>query len=127
SLGGKTDGFVKLMVQYGMENHWTTASIGGEVRPEIQGMMFDAPGMSKDDAVQDIEVAHATWMICNNCNFPATNDSAMNGMRKMGYQFQVLSAHYKGSVSGQMKAGVRIQNNGVAPFYYGPAMWPVLL
>jgi hypothetical protein len=127
SLGGKTDGFVKLMLQYGVENRWMSASVGGEVRPEIQGMLFDAASNSKDDPVQDIEVAHATWMICNNCNFPATQEAAMNGMRVMGYQFQVLSAYFKGSVSGQMKVGVRIQNNGVAPFYYGPDTWPVLL
>lgn len=51
----------------------------------------------------------------------------MAGMRVMGYQFQALAAYFKGSVSGPMNVGVRIQNDGVAPFYYGPDSWPVLL
>ncbi len=127
SMGGKTDGFVQGGVVYGTENRWLTASIGGEVRPEIQGQFVDPANQTKDDAVTDIEVAHATWMMCNQAAWPPSNSTAMNVLRKFGYNFVVRNSYFKNTVSSSMKVGVRIENTGVAPFYYGPDKWPVII
>lgn len=127
SMGGKTDALVALELLYGVENMWLTASIGGEVRPEIQGQFVDAANQTKDDPIDDIEVAHATWMMCNQASWPATNTSAMDVLRKFGYNFVTRKAYFNNTVSGTMKVGVQIENTGVAPFYYGPEMWPVII
>lgn len=127
SMGGKTDALVTQELLYGCENRWLTSSIGGEVRPEIQGMFVGPASSIKDDPVTDIEVSHATWMMCNQASWTESNTSAMDVLRTFGYNFVVRNAYFKNSVSGNMKVGVRIENTGVAPFYYGPEMWPVII
>lgn len=127
SMGGKTDALVTQELLYGCENRWLTASIGGEVRPEIQGMFVDPASPIKDDPITAIEVAHATWMMCNQASWPASNTSAMDVLRTFGYNFVVRNAYFNDTASGSMKVGVRIENTGVAPFYYGPEMWPVII
>lgn len=127
SMGGKTDALVTLELKYGVENRWLTASVGGEVRPEIQGMFVDAASQTKDDPVTDIEVAHATWMMCNQASWPASDTAAMDVLRKFGYNFVVRSAYFNSTAGNSMKVGVCIENTGVAPFYYGPEQWPVIL
>lgn len=127
SLGGKTDSLVTQELTYGVENKWLTASIGGEVRPEIQGQFTDPANQTKDDPIDDIEVSHATWMMCNQAAWPASDSDAMNVLRKFGYNLVVRKAFYNSAVSGMMKIGVQIENTGVAPFYYGPGQWPVLV
>jgi hypothetical protein len=127
SMGGKTDALETLALQYGVENRWMTASIGGEVRPEIQGQFVDSANQTKDDPVTDIEVLHATWMMCNQASWDSSNTKAMNVLRKFGYNFVVRTSYFNSQVGSSMKVGVRIENTGVAPFYYGPERWPVIL
>lgn len=127
SMGGKTDSLVTQELIYGVENKWLTASIGGEVRPEIQGQFVEPANQLKDDPVEAIEVSHATWMMCNQAAWPVSNTDAMNVLRKFGYNLVVRNAYFNNSTSESMKVGVQIENTGVAPFYYGPDMWPVIL
>lgn len=127
SMGGKTDSLVTQELLYGVENKWLTASIGGEVRPEIQGQFTGPENQTKDDPVDDIEVAHATWMMCNQAAWPTSDTGAMDVLRKFGYTLTVRKAFYNLTASGTMKLGVQIENTGVAPFYYGPEIWPVLV
>lgn len=127
SMNGKTDALLTQELQFTTENKWMTASIGGEVRPEIQSNMFDAASTSKDDAMMDIEMAHATWMICQNCKYNINNAAEVAGWRKMGYNLYVSNAYYNNTVATSFKVGVKMENSGVAPFYYGPETWPVEL
>lgn len=127
SMSGKSDSFVQHELNAGAENKWITASIGGEVRPEIQGQFVDPANQTKDDPIVGIETAHATWMMCNQASWPPSNTTAMNVLRRFGYTFTVRNAYFNNSVSGSMKVGVKIENTGVAPFYYGPELWPVLI
>lgn len=127
SMGGKSDSLVTQALAYGVENKWLTASIGGEVRPEIQGQFTGPESQTKDDPIDDIEVSHATWMMCNQAAWPASDTNAMNVLRKFGYNLTVRKAFYNPAASDTMKIGVQIENTGVAPFYYGPGQWPVLV
>ncbi len=127
SMGGKSDSFVQAMLDHGAENKWLTGSIGGEVRPEIQGQFVDPANQTKDDPQMDIEVSHATWMMCNQAGWTVSNTPAMDVLRRFGYNLVVRNAYFNDVASGLMKVGVRIENTGVAPFYYGPDTWPVLI
>lgn len=120
SMGGAYYSFMTQMLDAGSENKWITESIGGEVRPEIQSSFFSG-GANVDDAIDDIELAHATWMINQGgiSNYSANDAAVAAGIRKMGYDLNVKSAYYNDVAQGDpLKVGVSIQNNGVAPFSY---------
>jgi len=127
SLGGESwPSFVQDMLNTGQENKWLTASIGGEVRPEIQDV-FTKTNARKDDTVTAIEVAHATWMIHYKNYVKATDSADIEIMKKFGYTFTARNSYFKNTVpnNAPMKVGIRIENTGCAPFYYSPDVWPV--
>lgn len=120
SMGGAYYSFMTQMLDAGSENKWITESIGGEVRPEIQSSFFSG-GANVDDAIDDIELTHATWMINQGgiSSYSANDTAVAAGIRKMGYDLNVKSAYYNNVAHGDpLKVGVTIQNNGVAPFSY---------
>ncbi|MFD0670978.1 DUF4832 domain-containing protein [Cohnella sp. GCM10027633] len=127
SMDGKSDAQLTQALVFGSENKWVTASIGGEVRPEVQGQLFGPASATKDDAMIDVEMSHATWMICQNCTYNINDPNEVAVWRKMGYNFYAKNAYFNNTVSGNFKVGVQIENTGVAPFYYGPSMYPVEL
>ncbi|MDH6369966.1 hypothetical protein M2444_001744 [Paenibacillus sp. PastF-3] len=120
SMGGTYYSFLTKMLGAGSENKWITQSVGGEVRPEIQNNFFSG-GTNVDNAMNDIELTHATWMINQGgiSNYNANDPAVAAGVRKMGYDLNVTSAYYNNVAQGApLKVGVAIQNNGVAPFAY---------
>ncbi|MFC4098422.1 S-layer homology domain-containing protein [Paenibacillus xanthanilyticus] len=120
SMGGAYYSFLTRMLEAGSENKWITETVGGEVRPEIQSSFFSG-GANVDDALDDIELTHATWMINHGgiSGYKADDAAVAAGVRKMGYDLQVKSAYYNDIAQGDpLKVGVTIQNNGVAPFAY---------
>lgn len=120
SMGGAYYSFMTQMLDAGSENKWITESVGGEVRPEIQSSFFSG-GANVDDALDDIELTHATWMINQGgiSNYSANDPAVAAGVRKMGYDLNVKSAYYNDVAQGDpLKVGVTVQNNGVAPFAY---------
>ncbi|MFC5529655.1 S-layer homology domain-containing protein [Cohnella yongneupensis] len=120
SMGGAYYSFMTQMLDAGSENKWMTESVGGEVRPEIQNTFFSG-GPNVDNALDDIELTHATWMInqWGISNYSASDPAVAAGVRKMGYDLNVKSAYYNDVAQGDpLKVGVTIQNNGVAPFAY---------
>lgn len=127
SMGGKTDAQLTQAVLFGAENKWITGSFGGEVRPEVQGSLFGPASATKDDALTDIEMTHASWMICQNCAYNKNDPNEVAAWQKMGYNFYAKNAYFNDTVSGSFKVGVQIENTGVAPFYYGPELYPVEL
>jgi chitodextrinase len=127
SMGGKTDAQLTQAVLFGAENKWVTGSMGGEVRPEVQGSLFGPATATKDDALTDIEMTHTSWMICQNCTYNKNDPNEVAAWQKMGYNFYAKNAYYNDTVSGSFKVGVQIENTGVAPFYYGPDLYPVEL
>jgi hypothetical protein len=119
SMGGWNDAFVQLAINAGAENLWVTSSIGGEVRPEIQGSLLTGGGQV-DPVIDCIEVTHATWMINQQgiTGYGKNDPAAAAAVARMGYELYVKSAHLGAANGGTMRVGVTIENRGVARFPY---------
>ena len=106
------------------EAKWKSCPIGGEIRPEAWGKVFDPiPGLK---AIQDfrtcVETTHVSWLM----------DSGMFGkkasaeriaragaeVRRMGYEFHIPEVTIGRVMHGSLKVKLTIENRGVAPFYY---------
>ncbi|WP_404198216.1 DUF4832 domain-containing protein [Streptomyces tauricus] len=122
SMGGASYSQLQKALEQGVENRWTTASMGGEVRPEIQSTAFDNwPGGSGavDNMKACLELEHTTWkMNEGSANYDPNNAKVGAAVRQMGYDLTVDHAYFQDTAQGSTKVGVRLTNNGVAPFYY---------
>ncbi|BCL25286.1 carbohydrate-binding protein [Streptomyces aurantiacus] len=122
SLGGASYSQLQKALDQGVENRWITASMGGEVRPEIQSTAFDNwPGGSGavDNMKACLELEHTTWKINEgSANYDPSNAKVAAAVRQMGYDLTVDHAYFHDTARGSTTVGVRITNNGVAPFYY---------
>lgn len=107
---------------------WRTQPVGGEIRPEAWGKVFDEnPGDSRiQDFRQCVEQTHATWLMDSGMfgkNQPeARRARALELVRRMGYELQIARVALE--FEGERKLGVTLSctNHGVAPFYYN---WPL--
>ena len=107
---------------------WKTHPIGGEIRPEAWGIVFDvAPGAKK---VQDfhacVDATHVTWLMDSGL-FQRKPDAervqrARTEVRRMGYEFHVPAVTLVPPTNATLAVQVEVENRGVAPFYYD---WPV--
>lgn len=110
---------------------WQTQPIGGELAPRVQSCAFSAVPCTADGQDFDTSVrrTHATWLL-NHYAFErgyAESDyqRAESAARRMGYDFFVSWVrHGDTTADDRLQVEVRIQNRGVAPFYYN---WPVQL
>lgn len=108
---------------------WKTSPMGGEIRPELWGQIFDARPRhaGAQDFSECVRVTHATWLM--DTGMFAKKQSAQRirnaskQVQRMGYEFHVESAQWSQTMdSRQLK--VVLRNTGVAPFYYN---WKVEL
>jgi hypothetical protein len=111
-------------------NKWKTQPIGGEIRPEIWGCVFDNPscapkGQEFDKSVQRL---HVSWLMDSGmfayADPPPTPQriaEATAQVQKMGYEFFVRSATIE-QAGDRVSIELSVENKGVAPFYYD---WPV--
>jgi hypothetical protein len=106
---------------------WKTQPIGGEIRPEAWGKVFDPePG---DARIQDfgkcVEATHATWLMDSGMFGKQRNEGRIKRaeaqVRRMGYEFHVAAVTV-GWGDGALNVKVELENRGVAPFHYD---WPV--
>jgi hypothetical protein len=106
---------------------WKTQPIGGEIRPEAWGRVFDErPSIS---AIQDfrrcVEETHATWLMDSGMfgqdHSPERSRRAEEEVRRMGYEFHARAVTIGPVADGQLSVVVELENRGVAPFYYD---WP---
>ena len=122
SMGGASYAQLQRKLNVGTENKWTTSSMGGELRPEIQSTAFQYwPNGSGavDNLKACIELDHATWMINEQSgNYASGDANVAAAVRLMGYNLTVDNAYYRNTASGTVNVGVQISNTGVAPFYY---------
>ncbi|MFE1798895.1 carbohydrate-binding protein [Streptomyces sp. NPDC059517] len=122
SMGGASYSQLQKALDQGVENRWTTASMGGEVRPEIQSTAFDNwPGGAGavDDMKACLELDHTTWKINEgSAGYDPGNAKVGAAVRQMGYDLTADHAYFQDTAQGTTKVGVRLTNNGVAPFYY---------
>jgi hypothetical protein len=126
TLYGEDWYFMGKMAWAGGINKWKTEPIGGELRPEIQLSVWLEPPTRKDmeDFNAAVEGTHVTWLIAHNLfttksvtSETTTYQAALAGARRMGYEFYVNAVNLP-EASADLKIALRIQNTGVAPFYY---------
>jgi Domain of unknown function (DUF4832) len=110
------------------EVKWQTAPIGGEIRPEAWGEVFDEQPKNKE--IQNfrkcVDETHATWLMDSGM-FQKDQQSnrvarAKEEVQRMGYEFHVPTASIGGVQDGKLSVSVELVNRGIAPFYYD---WPV--
>lgn len=109
---------------------WKTQPIGGEIRPELWGCVFDQNSCAPKGQEFDkcVERLHVTWLMdsgmFNLADPKPTKErlaKATQQVQKMGYELFVRSATIKRSENKALMT-LNIENKGVAPFYY---KWPV--
>lgn len=102
---------------------WKTRPIGGEIRPEAWGNVFDAePGNKKiQDFAKCIEATHATWLMDSGMFKKNVSGErrkrAEDLVRRMGYEFYVPFVTLEISQN-SLAAKIEIINKGIAPFFY---------
>ena len=131
--GEKTDGwfFMTLMEKAGPDavEKWKFHPIGGEIRPEAWGKVFDPePGLAQIQNFHDcVEATHASWLMDSGIfksteNIEERRKRAEAEVRRMGYEFHIPKATLDESEVGRLSVEIEVENRGVAPFYYD---WPV--
>jgi hypothetical protein len=107
---------------------WKTQPIGGEIRPEAWGLVFDAkPARTEiQDFRECVEATHVSWLMDSGMFGQPPNagriQRAEKEVRRMGYDFHVPAVTISPAKDGKVRLKVEIVNRGVAPFYYD---WPV--
>ncbi|MBN1311848.1 MAG: DUF4832 domain-containing protein, partial [Anaerolineae bacterium] len=129
SMNGWPDAFLERAMNGAVENKWINQSIGGEVRPEIQGNLPAAwpNGAAQVDNVKAaIELGHFSTSINEQGvgGYNPTDPNVQAIVRLMGYELYVRNAYFNNNVSSSFKVGVQIENRGVARFYYP---WTVIV
>lgn len=113
---------------------WKTQPIGGEIRPELWGKIFDDKVKHKQaqDFDRSVKETHATWLMDTGMMEKKQSAkriaNASAAVQKMGYEFHVSTASLTAASAKQEQraANVRLElrNTGVAPFYYE---WPIVI
>ncbi|GAA3226366.1 hypothetical protein [Actinocorallia longicatena] len=121
--------FMDLMEQAGTTGKWLDAPVGGELRPELQGCLFNAPSDCVTDGDGDfagsVARTHASWLLDHYAFAPghtgAAYAEALTAAKSLGYRLRVTAVR-TGHRGGDLDVAIRIQDDGVAPFYYD---WPL--
>ena len=112
----------------GAVNKWKTQPIGGEIRPEVWGQIFDAKPQHKQaqDFAECVQQTHATWLMDSGLFDKKPNadriQRATSQVQRMGYDFYVQSAQLERPQPDQIEVTLAVVNNGVAPFYHDWAL-----
>jgi hypothetical protein len=125
TLAPNSSNFWPKITAAGLQNVWKRAPIGGEVRPEVQGCIWDDIPCTPAGQGFDLSVAttHASWMINHGAvsgGLAGTQlQRAIAGAQSLGYTLHVPSATLNPLGSTPALYGtVTVENRGVAPFYY---------
>ncbi|MFZ4508228.1 MAG: DUF4832 domain-containing protein [Fimbriimonas sp.] len=117
--------FLPSMKRAKATEKWKQFPIGGEIRPEAWGKVFDPnPG---DPQIQNfrkcVDESHATWLMDSGMfgapQSPERIKRAKTEVARMGYEFAVTNVKRSRKL-----LTITVENRGVAPFYRD---WPVEL
>jgi hypothetical protein len=122
--GKKSDDwfFTASLRRAGAIDKWKTQPIGGEIRPEAWGRIFDEkPGKKQiQDFATCVEATHATWLMDSGMfekqQTPDRIARATEKVRRMGYDFTITESKLT-PADGKLRIEVAFENRGVAPFY----------
>ncbi len=104
---------------------WKIHPIGGEIRPELWGQIFDAHPAHPhaQDFAECVRQSHVTWLMDSGMFRESEQapreryDRAIALVRQMGYDFYVQSAEVSQPSPKKMSVTLEVVNQGVAPFY----------
>lgn len=102
---------------------WKQHPIGGEVRPELWGAIFDneSPHKQAQNFDECVRQTHATWLMETGMMEKKQSAeriaNASKAVQKMGYEFHVTEAGVK-RVNERLTIQLKLRNTAVAPFYY---------
>lgn len=129
TMGPERWEFWPLMEQFGTTDAWRLRPIGGEIRPELQATLWNKwPNAEGQDVKAAITTTHATWMLdadlFKTTPTPEQKANALRATRMMGYALYCAAARMAPGRNGSSELTVRMEDRGVAPFYY---LWPAEL
>lgn len=102
---------------------WKQHPIGGEIRPELWGLIFDkkTDHPKAQDFDECVRATHATWLMDTGMSEEKQSAeriaNASRAVQKMGYEFHISQAAVERNAE-RMTARIELHNTGVAPFYY---------
>jgi Domain of unknown function (DUF4832) len=105
------------------ESRWKTHPIGGEIRPEAWGKVFDEnPEVPQiQDFAKCVEATHASWLMDSGMfrtqQEPERIRRAADHVRRMGYEFHCPTVTLGNITDRRLSVFVEVENRGVAPFY----------
>jgi hypothetical protein len=114
--------FVPALKKANAQDKWQQYPIGGEIRPEVWGKLFDKEVKVKgaQNFEECVQQTHASWLMDSGMfekQAPqARYDRAIEQVRKLGYDFYVRSATLQ-PAGAQLTVECEVINQGVAPFY----------
>lgn len=114
--------FVPALKKANAQDKWQQYPIGGEIRPEVWGQVFDKDVKAKgaQNFAECVQQTHASWLMDSGMfekKAPqARYDRAIEQVRKLGYDFHVRSATLQ-RAGAQLTVECEVINQGVAPFY----------
>jgi hypothetical protein len=122
--------FWNLITQNGLQNIWQTHPIGGELYPPLQqdsGFWQHWPNQNGQDFQTSVETTHASWLMYDRVYKSAlpdetASDNALRAHKMLGYTLYNSSIQLADSPASSLQVNVKLQNKGVAPFYYN---WPI--
>lgn len=103
---------------------WKSSPIGGEIRPELWGGIFDesVTVQGAQDFARCVKETHATWLMDTGMfeaqGADARVANAIGAVQRMGYEFHVAECGV--SRRGErVHISAKVRNTGVAPMYHG--------
>jgi hypothetical protein len=120
--------YMTELANAGALDKWKTQPIGGEIRPEAWGQVFDEHPKNKriQDFAECVKVTHASWLMDSGLFEKKTYSDARAARAKalvckMGYEFHVSKLRWA-MADDAILVRTTIENRGVAPFYHA---WPI--
>lgn len=115
--------FMPALESAGALDKWKRHPIGGEIRPEAWGIVFDEkprnPKVQNFD--QCVAATHVTWLMDSGIfrkGQPETRKKrAAASVQRMGYHFHVPQVTFRQRDNRELDVEIQIENRGVAPFY----------
>jgi hypothetical protein len=117
--------YMPALKQAGALDKWKTQPIGGEIRPEAWGHVFDEKPKVKEvqNFAECVKQTHATWLMDSGMfekkQSKARIERGLKEVQKMGYEFHISSVTVDGG-----SISLTMENRGIAPFYHD---WPMEL
>ena len=115
--------YMTALQEAGALDQWKTQPIGGEIRPEAWGQVFDPkPKNSKvQNFRQCVEATHVSWLMDSGMfrkpSSPQRRRRGEQEVRRMGYEFHVPQVRWA-TDGDRTTVRVAVENRGAAPFYY---------